>query len=85
MQRLSMKKKRRRKKEGKKIGHDNLGSEKKNACEVSERERERERKDEKGSAYVDRLYMRKGACGYLKRYHVLQREENLRRNNIVLV
>lgn len=46
MQRLSMKKKeRRRKKEGKKIGHeldDNLGDEEKNACEVSERERERE-------------------------------------------
>lgn len=49
------------------------------------RKRERERNENGRMAYVDRFYRRKGACGYLKRYHVLQREENLRRNNIVLV
>lgn len=50
MQRLSMKREKRggeeRKKEGKKIGHeldDNLGGEKKNACEVSEREMRRQK------------------------------------------
>lgn len=46
MQRLSMKKKeRRRKKEGKKIGHeldDNLGDEEKKVSERERRERERE-------------------------------------------